>query len=461
MQTCAPRHPDFRASPPCPTANHTCACDWMLGFETAGRWHAAPLRQKSRLPSRCRCCTSGCARGSCACCRRQRGQSSRVKALCATRWKRATRCGCTPPCCSRSHGGTRAPAWLHGRVRYENAHLIAWAKPAGIACQGGTGIQPAATLDYWLDVLSESVALTRTMSGMARPAQLRLTHRLDRDVSGLLMLAKSPAAANAIREALTARDGIEKRYVGIMPGSLAPGVPASGYIYTREGRARSGTVVACGAAITSALDGGDTIITSSLQPHVALDDPTCSLTRYSTLPLQVGGPPHGAEHVNATLLWMYPITGRKHQLRLAVRHLSSHGYGLLGDKVYGAPLSPAMQAALDFDVGTRSANGRKPSTALPLFLHSAALRLSPQVLSSLDGPCNVGARQLGTPCGTATRVLAREAPAWVWDPPGAHFSALLLRAASCDASARVDLRAWILDSDERMLLKSVTSHEHW
>lgn len=74
--------------------------------------------------------------------------------------------------------------FIRGLVIHEDARLIALNKPAGLAVQGGTGT--ARHVDGLLDALAH---------GGERP---RLVHRLDRDTSGLLVVAKSAAAAREL-----------------------------------------------------------------------------------------------------------------------------------------------------------------------------------------------------------------------------------------------------------------------
>jgi 23S rRNA pseudouridine955/2504/2580 synthase len=75
-------------------------------------------------------------------------------------------------------------AFVRGLVLYEDERLIALAKPPGLAVQGGTGTT------RHLDALLEGLA-----RGGERP---RLVHRLDRDTSGVIVVARSAAAAREL-----------------------------------------------------------------------------------------------------------------------------------------------------------------------------------------------------------------------------------------------------------------------
>ena len=83
-------------------------------------------------------------------------------------------------------------AFIRGRVIFEDAAILAFDKPAGLSSQGGR--IAAATLD---DLLA----------AFARPngKRPRLVHRLDRDTSGLLVVARSEQAHGLLQAALAAR----------------------------------------------------------------------------------------------------------------------------------------------------------------------------------------------------------------------------------------------------------------
>jgi 23S rRNA pseudouridine955/2504/2580 synthase len=92
---------------------------------------------------------------------------------------------------------------LRSRVLYEDDALIVLDKPAGLAVQGGTGTR------RHVDGMLQAWA-----AGGERP---RLVHRLDRDTSGLLAVAKTPAAAAKLTEAFR-RQRVEKLYWALVLG---------------------------------------------------------------------------------------------------------------------------------------------------------------------------------------------------------------------------------------------------
>ncbi|HEY5107091.1 MAG TPA: RluA family pseudouridine synthase [Caulobacteraceae bacterium] len=182
-------------------------------------------------------------------------------------------------------------------VIYEDAQLIAFNKPAGLSSQGGR--IAARTLDDLLVAFASAAGV--------KP---RLIHRLDRDTSGLILTARTKAAAAFLGKAMMARR-VKKTYLAI----VAPGGPAlrESLIDTplrRESVGREAYMRTCDPAHPDAVS---------------------AITRYRTL---------SANDV-AALVELSPRTGRMHQLRV---HLASIGRPIAGDARYGGALSLAGAA---------------------------------------------------------------------------------------------------------------------
>ncbi|MDB5427206.1 MAG: rluC, partial [Phenylobacterium sp.] len=95
----------------------------------------------------------------------------------------------------------REVAFAKSLVLYEDEEVLALNKPAGLAVQGGT--KTSRHIDRLLSAWGE---------GLERP---RLVHRLDRDTSGVLMLAKKRSALTNLHEQM--RDGVtDKRYLTVV-----------------------------------------------------------------------------------------------------------------------------------------------------------------------------------------------------------------------------------------------------
>jgi 23S rRNA pseudouridine955/2504/2580 synthase len=182
-------------------------------------------------------------------------------------------------------------------VIHEDAHLIAFNKPAGLSSQGGR-IQ-AHTLDDLLWAFARSNG--------KRP---ELVHRLDRDTSGVILAARTKPAAGFLGKAIQARR-LTKVYQALV--ASAPD-PAEGTIDRPLRREEIGR--------------------ESYMRVVEPDAPgaLASVSHYRTL----AASPEGA------LVELRPHTGRMHQLRV---HMAAIGRPLVGDVRYGGALTLAGRSA--------------------------------------------------------------------------------------------------------------------
>ncbi|MBD0272526.1 MAG: RluA family pseudouridine synthase [Acetobacteraceae bacterium] len=175
-------------------------------------------------------------------------------------------------------------------VIHRDDSVIVLDKPPGLPVQGGPGI--ARNLDAMLDALRFGHA--------ERP---RLVHRLDRDTSGVLVLARSAAAAAKLAASFRGRD-VEKTYWAVVAGE-PPG---------REGR------------IDLALAKEEGFGARGERTH-AVDDPkqgARAITDFRVL---------DAAKRRVAWLELKPLTGRTHQLR--VHCAEGLGTPILGDGKYG------------------------------------------------------------------------------------------------------------------------------
>jgi 23S rRNA pseudouridine1911/1915/1917 synthase len=188
-------------------------------------------------------------------------------------------------------------------VVHEDAHLIVVDKPAGLV------VHPAAgNLDGTLvnALLHHCRGQLSGIGGVARPG---IVHRIDKDTSGLLVVAKTDAAHENLARQF-ADHSIERAYKAVVAGRP---IPASGTV--RGAIARSSTNRKKMA-----------LVEEGRGKH--------AVTHYRTLePLR-----------ESALLECRLETGRTHQVRV---HMASIGHMLLGDPVYGRPparLRPILSA---------------------------------------------------------------------------------------------------------------------
>jgi len=168
-------------------------------------------------------------------------------------------------------------------ILYEDSHLLAINKPAGLAVHGGSG------LSHGLIELARK----------ARPElkQLELVHRLDRDTSGVILLAKRRSALRQLHESLRMRTA-HKTYWALVSGAW-PARQQQVKLNLARDVLRSGERMA------------------SVNPEGKF-----ALTRTSIL----------KKYDGATLLACEPVTGRTHQIRV---HTQAIGHAILGDPKYG------------------------------------------------------------------------------------------------------------------------------
>lgn len=174
---------------------------------------------------------------------------------------------------------------IQARVLHCDDHVIILDKPAGLAVQGGSGTTKH--IDGLLDALKFGL--------IERP---RLVHRLDKDTSGILVLARSQRAAQLLTEAFRTK-AVRKAYWAVVVG--VPELPM-GRIDLPLGK-RPGK-------------SGDRM-------QIDDEDGKHAVTLYKTID-------HAGRR--ATWLEMEPITGRTHQLRV---HMAAIGTPILGDGKYG------------------------------------------------------------------------------------------------------------------------------
>ena len=199
---------------------------------------------------------------------------------------------------------------LRRLVLHRDDDVIVIDKPAGLAVQGGAGTPHH--LDGMLDALRFDAA--------ERP---RLVHRLDRDTSGVLVLARSAAAAAHLAEAFRDKAN-EKVYWAIVVGVPSP----------RAGRIDKALAKQRG-------HGGE---------RVAADDEAGqrAVTDYRTL---------DAAARRAAWLELKPVTGRTHQLRV---HCVALGTPILGDGKYGGAASFLAGAELPAQMHLHARSLRLP-----------------------------------------------------------------------------------------------------
>ena len=226
---------------------------------------------------------------------------------------------------------------MKAAVLYSDAHLVAIDKPPGLPTQGGTG------QTRHVDGLAAALA-----DGGEAP---RLVHRLDKDTSGVLLLARTRAMAKALTEAFRHRE-TRKIYWAACAGVPSP----------RMGTVRYGLVKAPGHG-----RGGENEKMRTVHPREVESTPGAqrATTDYAVL---------DALGTRAAWLALVPVTGRTHQLRA---HMAAMGHPIAGDGKYGG--SGQENLGDGWGAGLGSAVSRK------LHLHARSLSIAhPATGSRLD-----------------------------------------------------------------------------
>lgn len=217
---------------------------------------------------------------------------------------------------------TPLPENLALEILYEDAHLIVLNKAAGMAVHPAPGTLSGTLVNALLHHCKDSLS---GIGGVARPG---IVHRLDKDTSGVMVVAKTDAAHQGLA-ALFATHDIERVYMAITRG--APD-PRSGTIDTLIGRSNS----------------------DRKKMAVLKSGGRQAITHYKT---RQTVPPHSLTQTQhkalCSLVACQLETGRTHQIRV---HLASMGAPCLGDPVYGSGSpSPRVKAILDQHGFTRQA----------------------------------------------------------------------------------------------------------
>lgn len=181
-------------------------------------------------------------------------------------------------------------------ILFEDAHIILVNKPAGMVVHPAPGNETGTLVNAVLYHAKESLS---GIGGIKRPG---IVHRIDKDTSGVLVIAKSDMAHHGLSDMFKSHT-IERTYCAYVWGHVHP---TDGTITGNIGRHKTDRKRNCVLP--------DTDVTGK---HAVTHYKT--IKRYGIL---------------ASKITCHLETGRTHQIRV---HMSHRGHGLIGDPVYGRP----------------------------------------------------------------------------------------------------------------------------
>ena len=217
-------------------------------------------------------------------------------------------------------------------IVYEDDDLAIVNKPAGMMVHAGAGAtEDARNRGTLVNALLHHFSTLSGLGGEMRPG---IVHRLDRETSGLIIVAKNDAAHQKLA-AQFARRQVKKNYIALVHGWVRKD---SGTVSASISRDRVRHI-----RMTTRQAGGR----EAISHYIVLRRLATPFGKFSLLEVKID-------------------TGRTHQIRV---HMASLGHPIVGDAIYGAPREIKPRGA-----STQSANG--PISLKRNFLHAAELELA-------------------------------------------------------------------------------------
>lgn len=215
-------------------------------------------------------------------------------------------------------------------VVYEDDQLIVIDKPAGLVVHPSAGHDTGTLVNALIAHCGDSLS---GIGGVRRPG---IVHRLDRDTTGLMVVAKTDAAHRGLAEqfAIHGRDGrLQREYISIVWGALPSVVGTIDAPLARSSVNRTRMQVVPKGSRARIGKGGSWIVEDEDEDGETRG-PREAITHYQVVETFMGAPAPGRAAVPlASMVRVSLETGRTHQIRV---HMGYIGHPVLGDPTYGA-----------------------------------------------------------------------------------------------------------------------------
>jgi 23S rRNA pseudouridine1911/1915/1917 synthase len=212
------------------------------------------------------------------------------------------------------------PEDLPVRILYEDDAVIAIDKPAGLIVHAGAGAHSGT-------LVNRLVHHFQTLSGVGGELRPGIVHRLDKDTSGVLLVAKTDVAHRNLAEQFAGRK-VEKIYLALVHGRVRDETGRITRPIARDPVRRIRMTVRLGSG------------RSALTEYRVRE----RLDKFTYLQVRIG-------------------TGRTHQIRV---HMASEGHPVAGDRLYGAPPAQRMFLHASRIAFTSPATGQPVTVESPL-----------------------------------------------------------------------------------------------
>jgi len=222
------------------------------------------------------------------------------------------------------------------QVIHEDGDLLVVHKPAGLVCHPTKGDEFSSLISRARLYLKTRISRNNEPSTFnPQPSTVHLIHRLDRETSGLVVIAKNAAAARELGKIWETR-AVQKEYLAIVHGHVAA---EQGIIDAPLGR-DAASIVAIKDCVRPDGTPAQTefFVERRFLKKISREDremreENSAETNSSSVSHPSREEPDFRFQVSPfTLLRLRPLTGRKHQIRI---HLAHRGHPIVGDKLYG------------------------------------------------------------------------------------------------------------------------------